>query len=276
VVALGLVLWLVLRPHNGQAGAQGSSTSSSTQTSSSSSTSSTSSSSTTTAPNRTRAAVPGPTVQATQFATPPTIDGVGTDWPGHPAYTSDHVIAGGPATVSATWQLGWDANYYYVFVTVVDPNITQTHADEPSQVFNGDAVSFEIGVAQATARTDVLPSGDLHVLMGPTPDGHIVRAINVAQGSTLGRGEPFTQGNVATVVTGDGYTIEAAIPWSRLKVTSPAGGLVLATNLNVSDAVPSGTARGNLAVMESDNPGRKTNNASLRYLWGRLQLLAGP
>jgi len=270
-VALGLVLWLVLRPHNGTPDAHGSSTTTSTTTSTGTGT--------VTPPpppppSHTRASVPGPTVQALQFATPPTIDGTGTEWTGHPAYASNNVIAGGPTSVHATWQLGWDATNYYVFVTVVDANITQTHADEPSQVFNGDAVSFEIGVAEATARTDVLPSGDLHVLMGPTPDGQVVRAINVANGgASLERGEPFTQGHVAALITPDGYTIEAAIPWSRLKVTAAEAGLVLATNLNVSDAVPSGTARGNLAVMESNNPARKTNAASLRYRWGRLQLV---
>ena len=143
------------------------------------------------------------------------------------------------------------------------------HEDEPWKLFNGDSVSFELGVAEPQVRTDVLDPGDVHVLIGPTPDGRDVRAINVAKGRVLVPGELFVEGQVAVLVTPDGYTIEAAIPWSRVNVATPVAGLALATNLNISDS----TARGAMAVMESNNPRRKNNNVDWRHHWGRLELL---
>jgi hypothetical protein len=168
-------------------------------------------------------------------------------------------------------MLGWDPDNYYVYVTVTDPAVTQTHEDEPWAVWKGDSVGFELGVAQDPVRTDVLDPGDVHVLIGPTPDGRDVRAINVAKGRELVRGELFVEGQVKVLVSRAGYTIEAAIPWSRVNVSSPHAGLALSTNLNVSDS----TAKGALAVMESNNPRRKSNNVDWRYVWGRLQLLDG-
>jgi hypothetical protein len=43
-------------------------------------------------------------------------------------------------------------------------------------------------------------------------------------------------------------------------------------NLNVSDAVPSGTKAGELSSFVSNNPARKGNDAQFRSIWGTLQL----
>lgn len=268
---MGLVLWLLLRPDAGPTGGTASSSPSPTGVTSPATPTGGSSTATATKAPPTRAAQPGPTVEAARFTSPPTIDGMPDEWAGHTAYDSDTVIARGPATVRASWMLGWDPDNYYVYVTVTDPAVTQTHEDEPWAVWKGDSVGFELGVAQDPVRTDVLDPGDVHVLIGPTPDGRDVRAINVAKGRELVRGELFVEGQVKVLVSREGYTIEAAIPWSRVNVGSPHAGLTLATNLNVSDS----TAKGALAVMESNNPRRKSNNVDWRYVWGRLQLLGG-
>ncbi len=271
LVVVGLVLWLLLRPDGGPSGGTASSSPSPTGATSPATPTGGSSTATATKAPPTRAAQPGPTVEAARFASPPTIDGMPDEWAGHTAYDSNTVIARGPATVRASWMLGWDPDNYYVYVTVTDPAVTQTHEDEPWVVWKGDSVGFELGVAQDPVRTDVLEPGDVHVLIGPTPDGRDVRAINVAKGRELVRGELFVEGQVKVLVSREGYTIEAAIPWSRVNVGSPHAGLTLATNLNVSDS----TAKGALAVMESNNPRRKNNNVDWRYVWGRLQLLGG-
>jgi hypothetical protein len=272
VLVAGLALWLLLRPDTAPTADEVATTATSPAVSPTAAPTPTPTPtpSPSTAAN-TRAAQPGPTVEAARFAVPPTIDGKADEWAGHTAYDSNTVIFGKQATVGATWLLGWDADTYYVHVTVTDPRVRQSHEDQPDQVWKGDSVGFELGLAAAEVRTDVLDPADVHVLIGPTPDGGDVRAINVAKGKNFERGTPFVGGQVRTLITSDGYTVEAAIPWSLLNVASPREGLTLATNLNVSDS----TSRGGLAVMESNNPRRTSNSAPLRYVWGRLQLLGG-
>lgn len=225
----------------------------------------------------THARVPGPTVQAARFATPPTIDGNGTEWAGHTAYVVDHVIArrSSQPSVTASWQLGWDASSYYLFVRVVDPSVTQIWRDKPSQVFNGDSVSFELGQVSSAPRTDVLPADDSHVLFGPDPGvpGSVVRARNVPKGgASFEAGPPFTGADAVWAPTADGYTIEASVRWTDLHVTDPHSGLALLTNLNVSDAIANGPDRGMFSTMSSNNTARTDNSARLRYRWGSLGL----
>ncbi|HSF99149.1 MAG TPA: hypothetical protein VLA55_10690, partial [Ornithinibacter sp.] len=272
-VVAGLAFWLAARPDGAlvadEALAADDGTSLSPSPTVSTPATGTTSPTTTATPTATpRPAEPGPTVEAARFASPPTIDGSAEEWAGHRAYDSNTVIAGRQATVRASWLLGWDTDTYYVHVTVTDPRVRQSHEDQPDQLWKGDSVGFELGVAAPEVRTDVLDPADVHVLMGPTPDGRVVRAINVPVGKAFEPGPPFVGGEVRTLITADGYTIEAAIPWSLLNVTSPKEGLTLATNLNVSDS----TSKGGLAVMESNNPRRSGNDAPVRHVWGRLQL----
>ncbi len=224
----------------------------------------------------TPARVPGPTVQAARFGTPPIIDGDGSEWEGHRAYVADHVIArrGSQPPVTATWQLGWDPTRYYLFVRVVDPSLTQIWQDQPAQVFNGDSVSFELGQVQPAPRTDLLPAEDSHVLFGPDPSvpAGVLRARNVPRGGVFVAGAPFTDADAVSSLTPDGYTIEAAVPWTDLHVTDPHSGLALLTNLDVSDAVASGRDRGLFSTMSSNNAARTDNSAQLRYRWGELRL----
>ncbi|HSF97369.1 MAG TPA: CHAT domain-containing protein, partial [Ornithinibacter sp.] len=230
LVAAGFAFWLAARPDEALVADDGASVSPS-PTLSTATTGTTSPSATPTNNAPTRAAEPGPTVEAARFASPPTIDGSAEEWDGHTAYDSNTVIAGRQATVRASWLLGWDTDTYYVHVTVTDPRVRQSHEDQPDQVWKGDSVGFELGVAAPEVRTDVLAPGDVHVLMGPTPDGRVVRAINVPVGKDFKPGPPFVGGEVQTLITADGYTMEAAIPWSLLNVPSPTAGLTLATNL---------------------------------------------
>ena len=216
----------------------------------------------------------GTALEAAFTSTPPTIDGNAADWAGTPAYSSDVVVAPAGATASTRgrWSLRWDDQHLYVLVLVTDPTITQTHEVQPSQLFAGDSVSFEFGPPDATSTSALQPT-DLHVLMGPTEDGRILGAINVARGAVFANGPTLAGADGGAVGTLDGgYVIEAAIPWNMLQVSSVAAGQAFGMNLNVSDAVASGSGRGSLRDMVSNNPQRTTNNAVTRADWGRLVL----
>lgn len=221
-----------------------------------------------------RAAQPGAWVYASVFTTPPTIDGYADDWAGIHGYDTwfSVVEPGQRSGVMATWSLGWDADYYYVFVDVEDDTITQTHAADPAQLWRGDSVHFEFGIYQEEVRTDALDPGDLHVMLGPTDHGEVLIHFNVASGANLVSVPAPMAAQAAVQVWDGGYSIEAAIAWDELMVTDVVMGDLFVTNLNVSDARASGSDVGDLDSMWSNNADRLHNSVGTRYLWGVVEL----
>jgi hypothetical protein len=228
------------------------------------------------APTPTPAVAPvdRPALTAVRFSTPPSIDADPGEWDGAPEVAVDRVIAGSAGDVGfgARARLGWDADAWYVLAEVTDPTITQTHAGEPHRVYEGDSFGFEIGTDLVTTPVSRLRTEDSHVLIGPTPEEGVVVARNVPEGSAFERGSVIDAGSYAIRLTGDGYVVEAAVPWSLLGMDPPMPGTVLATNLAASDARPSGARTGDLRVMVSNNPARHNNNARYRHLWGTVEL----
>ena len=213
-------------------------------------------------------------VTAARMTTPPTIDGAPTEWLNHPAYASTQVVApeGAPGTVEGRWMLGWDTQNLYAYVVVKDAQLTQTHEKDPSQLYKGDSVSFELGVWDPDGPTSTLRPNDVHVLLGPKPDNSVIGTMNVAGGAVFVPGPDVEGRQVVAQVINGGYVVEAAMPWSALRVSGAPAGLKLAMNLNVSDAVPSGSRRGELADMVSNNGNRHGNDADQRHTWGSLKL----
>lgn len=216
---------------------------------------------------------PGSSVTAAALAAPPVTDGLGDDWAGVPTFQTVAAVANTRKQpgVTSTWALGWDASSYYLYVEVKDPTLTQTHAGQLSQLWAGDGVSFEFGVAGDRVEAGTLHEHDVHVMLGPTEDGAALSHVNVARGKVIAAGHT-PRGQVAAQVHDWGYAIEAAIPWAELSVTDPEAGTLLSTNLNVSDALDTGARRGSLASMWSTNPERTNNDARSRSVWGELRL----
>ena len=215
-----------------------------------------------------------PALTAVRFSTPPGIDADTGEWDGAPDVPVDHVIAGGAGDVGfgARARLGWDEDAWYILAEVTDPTITQTHAGEPHLLYEGDSIGFEIGTDLVTTPVSRLRGDDSHVLIGPTPEEGVVVARNVPEGSAFEKGSGIDAGSYAIRLTGDGYVVEAAVPWSLLGMDPPTPGTVLATNLTASDARPSGARAGDLRVMVSNNAARQNNNARYRHLWGTVEL----
>ena len=221
----------------------------------------------------------GPTVTALRLTTGLNIDGDTGDWPADaPTFDSNVLVAGDIPTVKATWTMGWDLDNLSVLVEVTDPTRTQTHADDVSQLWNGDGVSFEFGTPIPKNGNAALESDDLQVMVGPAFDdpnnlGRFIAGLNIAIGADFTRGASTIQGLKAAVNQQDnGYNIEARIPWSTLHISNPRVGTQFGINLNVSDAIPDGTRRGNLLDLVSNNRDRRTNDASTRDRWGTLTL----
>ncbi len=223
----------------------------------------------------TRTTLTGPAVSAVHLEKAPTLDGDPSDWPDSaPTFTSDRLVAGAAATVKGVWGLGWTDADLYLIVDVTDSQVTQTHAGDTTQLFKGDGVSFEFGTALPTNHNGSLEHGDIHVMLGPNASPTLIGGINVAKGSVFAGGTKTIVGlDGVAVPTDHGYRIEAAIPWETLGFSPATAGAAIGMNLNVSDAVPSGSAKGDGLDMVSNNPARSGNDAKTRSTWGTLTLL---
>lgn len=186
------------------------------------------------------ATVPSATarVVALRAANPPTIDGNLAEYGDAPAVPSAFRVysaAGwdGSSDLSATWRLLWDERYLYVAATVVDDLHVQTQTG--NQIWRGDGLEMQIDTAPATNASQVNPE-TYQVILSPGNFGSMGESAFRFQGSENGRmvDAPGNQISVQAQQTAEGYTLEAAIPWSDLDV-NPAEGTELGIALNAND-----------------------------------------
>ncbi len=166
------------------------------------------------------------------------IDGQASDWPGRPG---EHVSAGnlvlGPdaGTLEADFKLCWDTENLYLFAQVADstPMINPNTGDK---IWAGDALELFIG------PDNIDEGGELAFT-----DRQILLSCSKETGSVqyyIG-GSPTTDKinmEVVKNVTGDGYAVEAAIPWSVLHM-KPEEGREFLFDIGIDDDTGHGRAR---------------------------------
>lgn len=201
------------------------------------------------------------------------IDGSVDDWPvSDPVAVSDRTVfpqPGAGSDIGAEWFLGWDQDALYLAADVNDPSVDPGTRERPDQLFRGDSVHFEFG-PDPTGASSVRDGVDRHVMLAPfqPEDPVVLPAVNPVRGGAFvsGGAEPSIQ--AATVFTGDGYVIEARVPWGVLGLDAPPDE-AFGINLNVSDA----DGGSNLETMVSTNPDRTGANQARPDIWqlGRLE-----
>ena len=207
--------------------------------------------------------------------TEPTIDGSFDDWTGAGAGISvDKVVAGARPTkpFRATWQGQWNADALFLHVRVTDAKLRAVDTARPDQWWRGDGVSFEFGPDNRGLSSAARPrtGKDVHLMIGLTPSG-VEASTNPAAKGNFPPGGRRTEVTAVRAVTSTGYELEARIPWSALGLTeAPQRGTVVATNLNVSDASPTGGW--GLRTMISSNSRRTGVNQGFPATWQRLVL----
>jgi hypothetical protein len=227
--------------------------------------------------------VEGPQISARRLATPPTIDGRGEDWPATAPIVADLLVAGNTATVKGLWTLGWDPDNLYVVVQVVDSEVTTTNAQNPARLFQGDAVTLQFGSSGANADGINLSPGDISLSIGPNGSGGAVSALTLGSGPAFdvdaGRAAPSVK--AAAVSGSGGYTIEAAVPWSVIRMpevpgpTPPAAGTQFGGNLLVDDADPAPGSQSGIRSRVSNNryvSDHTPNDGGYRRYWELLTL----
>ena len=166
------------------------------------------------------------------------IDGQASDWPGRPG---EHISAGnlvlGPdaGTLEADFKLCWDTNNLYLFVQVADPT-PMINPNTGGKIWAGDALELFIG------PDNIDEGGELAFT-----DRQILLSCSKETGSVqyyIGGSPTAAKIDMEVVknVTGDGYAVEAAIPWAMLNM-QPAEGKEFLFDIGIDDSTGNYRAR---------------------------------
>jgi hypothetical protein len=216
------------------------------------------------------AAVAG--VEAQRLSAPVVIDGVLSEWQGEPSYVSAFRVFSvqnwdGSDDLTAIWQLSWDENNLYLGVQVTDDIHVQTQSG--NQLFRGDSVDVQFDTDRSGDLGDGLSQDDFQITFSPGDFAALPPSAFRFQGTDNGRILDAPGGHHVTLESrrnAEGYTLEAAVPWSDLNLT-PAPGLIIGLALNANDNDTPGTAV--QEVMKSHVATRTLTDPSG---WGTLTL----
>jgi hypothetical protein len=188
-----------------------------------------------------------------------TLDGTTTNWPGRPAepIESTRVVNGLlDERIRGDFRLCWDEKQLYFHIQVKDPT-PQRNVHKGDRLWAADAVELFIG-SRNIEETGPLSFSDRQILLGAAGEGEL---------HVLDHPEENAQCKIVVVpdVAGDGYTVQAAIPWSVLRV-KPEPGLELLFDVAIDNS-NDGEKRTQQLVWS----GTKQNSKD-RGAWGRARL----
>jgi len=175
-------------------------------------------------------------VTVSRAAQPPTLDGDLSDWAG-----ASFAEVKTDGRLRARFSLRWDDTALYVAAQTWDTTPLSNKAADPRLLFKGgDCVDLQLGLARTPERhpPQVQP-GDLRILWAVvdgkplavfyrycvpgTPESAKVVFASPVRRIAVDAVEIWREPSVAFHPMADGYTFEAAVPWSRIGSPSPTG-----------------------------------------------------
>lgn len=170
------------------------------------------------------------------FTNPPAIDTNLEDWKVEP-YIVEAVVFGkgdhkGAGDLSARVRVGWDKNYLYLGVRVIDDTYVQNASG--ANIYKGDSIEILLDTnVSADYYLASLSSDDYQLGISP---GSPAAGQNMAAYLWYPASAEGPRGNtlIAARARDDGYVIEAAIPWGIFSVT-PFNGQHFGFAFSVSD-----------------------------------------
>jgi hypothetical protein len=214
-----------------------------------------------------------PVVDAAYLANSPDLDGVWDEW-NNKAYSFTSVVYGkdswtGEADLQGSYRLGWDEDYLYVAVKVLDDQYVQNASGQ--DIYKGDSIELLIDTnLQDDFYYDRLSADDYQLGLSPGNDkpGEDEEAYLWFPSSVAGSRSKV---KIAAVGGTDSegrklYRLEAAIPWSVLGIT-PYRGLTMGFLIGVSDNDKEGST--NQQTLISSSPYRVLVDPTT---WGQVTL----
>lgn len=210
----------------------------------------------------------GAPVHASHRTTPPTIDGDLGDWSEFPYLINQPVYKPenwtGLNDQSATFALAWDGTSFYVGAQVIDDVHVQTQHGET--LFRGDSLEMLLDTnLSGDYDSTQLSSDDFQLGLSPgsfagdEPEAYLWFP-------TAKKGRPAGVVVAARHSGGEGYLIEASIPWSLFGITPAAGntyGFVLSSSDD--DALDTAEQQSMISILVT----RRLTNPTT---WGTLVL----
>ncbi len=203
------------------------------------------------------------------FNTSPTIDGSLEDW-NFDRYRIENVVFGksnhkGLNDLSGRAMVGWDEQNLYLGIRVIDEKYVQKSSG--SDLFKGDSLDILLDTdVPSDYYFGALNGDDFQLGISPgSPSANVEpQAYLWFPSSIAGRRE---QVDIAARSRGDGYIVEAAIPWSLFDV-SPFNGQHFGFAFSISD---------------NDNPNQNVQQSMVSFVpirtlkdpttWGDLTLV---
>ncbi len=188
-----------------------------------------------------------------------TINGVQDNWPGMPAEQITRLVLGtdtaGVKPASGDFRLAWDEANLYLFIHVKDPTPMQNEATGDG-LWQGDSIELFIGADNLT-QGGALAFGDRQVLLSARKgaDGYRWYWNNSPAQFPI-------KMEIVPDVTGDGYSLEAALPFAGLGF-KPRPNQELLFDIGFND-----TTNGRRQFMWNGG----ARNSGDRGAWGRARL----
>ena len=168
------------------------------------------------------------------------VDGILEEWDGVPTVRTPYITEQEPTwdgslDVEGVWHLAWDENYLYLGVAVRDDVHVQTQ--EPKLAYQGDSLELQLDTELDADYGPGVSADDFQYIISPGNFEDLAPGAFRFRGSEEGvmADAPGSRAQVAAQPVDEGYTLEAAIPWSDVNVTPRAGkrlGIALSTNDN--------------------------------------------
>ncbi len=210
-----------------------------------------------------------PTVVANYlWDSPPTLDGDWSEWTST-EYGANSIVFGatrwsGPADLSSSFKIGWDAKNLYIAAKIKDDVYVQTSTGQ--NLYKGDEIELQI---------DTNVDGDFHVtqlnaddyqlgISAGRPDVNGFKEAVLYFPKNLAR--TLSEVQIGSKAEAGIYRVEFAIPWTVLNI-NPIGGMRLGFVFCVSDNDL--LSQNVQQSMICNAPGRKLTNPRT---WGDLIL----
>ncbi len=173
---------------------------------------------------------------ASSLSKPPSIDGPWDEWT-TTQYPIKNVVFGaaswtGSSDLQASYRVGWDSNYLYLAVKVIDDIYVQNATG--ANLYKGDSIELLLSTSpSADISTMGLTAADYQVGISPGRPS-IGQNMEAYLWYPQAKAGSLSNVTIGVVPMTDGYRIEFAIPWSVFGI-SPVKGQVLGFAVSVSD-----------------------------------------